>query len=145
MKNKDMLLNSILAAVLGIALLIAMVWRTFQPYVVFPVLNIPSMAGLMLIALLIEYFVSTDGKRFWIVQTVLAGITFGVLPWAAGLIAVAEMPKMMVVSGLLFLSLLFIFTAVTKRLKATLVPKTAAVPIAFVLFMAYQCFAGIFI
>ena len=104
MKNKDMLLNSILAAVLGIALLIAMVWRTFQPNVVFPVLNIPSMAGLMLIALLIEYFVSTDGKRFLIVQTVLAGITFGVLPWAAGLIAVAEMPKMMVVSGLLFLS-----------------------------------------
>ena len=42
MKNKMYLLNTMLAAVLGIALLIAVLVRTFAPIIILPALNIPA-------------------------------------------------------------------------------------------------------
>lgn len=145
MKNKDMLLNSLLAGILGIGLLAAMICRTFQPYIVLPKLNIPSMAGIMLIALVLEYYITSEMKRFWVVQSLLAGITFVLLPLAAGIISAGEAGLLFFSAAMLFLSLLFVFTAITKRMNATLVPKTAVIPIAFGMFLACQSFAGIII
>ena len=46
MKNNSFLLNTLLAGILGLALLICVLVRTFLPGAVLPVLNIPAMTGL---------------------------------------------------------------------------------------------------
>ena len=76
MEKKSMCLNVLLAVVLGAGLLVGMILKAVQPNVVLADLEIPSMAALVLIALLIEYFTKGTQKRNWALQIVLAAITF---------------------------------------------------------------------
>ena len=48
MKNKTYILNTLLTAVLGIALLAAVLVRTFVPAIIIPQLDIPNMVLLSL-------------------------------------------------------------------------------------------------
>ena len=80
MEKKSFVLNVLLAVVLGAGLLVGVVWSAFQPNVVLSNLDIPAMAALVLIALLIEYLWKGTEKRAWAVQIVLAAVTFAVLP-----------------------------------------------------------------
>ena len=84
MEKKSFVLNVLLAVVLGAGLFVGVVWSAFQPNVVLSNLDIPAMAALVLIALLIEYLWKGTEKRAWAVQIVLAAVTFAVLPFAAG-------------------------------------------------------------
>ena len=54
MKKNTMMVNTLLAVVLGAGLLVGMVWRAFMPYVVLPKLDVIAVAGITLIALTIE-------------------------------------------------------------------------------------------
>ena len=54
MKKQTYLLNTLLAAVLGVALLVAVLVRTFAPIVILPKLDIPNMVLLSLAALLAD-------------------------------------------------------------------------------------------
>ena len=84
MEKKSFVLNVLLAVVLGAGLLVGIVWSAIQPNVVLSNLDVPAMAALVLIALLIEYLWKGTEKRAWAVQIVLAAVTFAVLPFAAG-------------------------------------------------------------
>jgi hypothetical protein len=56
MEKKNFVLNVLLAVVLGAGLLVGMVWKVFQPNVVLADLELPAIAALVLIALVIEYY-----------------------------------------------------------------------------------------
>ena len=85
MEKKSMTLNVLLAVVLGAGLLVGIIWKAVMPNVVLSDLDIPAMAAIVLIALVIEYLLKGTQKRAWAVQIVLAAVTFAVLPWAADL------------------------------------------------------------
>ena len=85
MKKNTMMVNTLLAVVLGAGLLVGMVWRTFMPYVVLPELDVIAMAAITLIALVLEYYMTGVQKRDWVLQIILATVTFGGLALAAGL------------------------------------------------------------
>lgn len=140
MEKKTMILNALLAATLGAGLLVGMIWRTFQPNVVLADLDIPAMAAIVLIALLIEYFVTGLQKRAWVLQIILAAVTFAVLPWAAD-IPYAGI-KVAICGAVVFAVLTWIFDSVAQRLDVTTECKGAMVPTAFVLYLACQCFMG---
>ena len=143
MEKKTTILNVLLAVVLGAGLLVGMIWRAFQPNVVLADLDIPAMAAIGLIALLIEYFAAGLQKRVWVPQIILAAVTFAVLPWAAD-IPYAGM-KLAVCGAVVFAVLTWMFDSAAQRLDVTTNCKGAMVPTAFVLYLACQCFMGMVI
>lgn len=140
MEKKSLVLNGLLAATLGAGLLVGMIWKAFVPNVVLADLEIPSMAALVLIALLIEYFVAGTQKRQWAVQIILAAVTFAVLPWAAGLSNAGV--GVTLCGTVVFAALTWIFDSAAERVSVTADCKYAMIPTAFVMYLACQCFMG---
>lgn len=140
MKNRTTILNTSLAAVLGVVLLISIVVKTVSPHFILPEINIPYIAAVSLVALVITHFVTTE-EGCQICEAVLAAVTFAVLPWAAGL-AAAPIWKLAIVGGGVFAGLNMMFTAMEKRMELADTCKYAVIPGAFGLFLAFQCFAG---
>ena len=62
MKNRSYVLNTALAVVMTVALTICIFLRTFCPWVIIPVLNIPNMALLSLIALLADHYLAKNAN-----------------------------------------------------------------------------------
>ncbi len=71
-----------------------------------------------------------------------AGLTFGLLPWAAGLTAGTEAVRFAVVGGAAFGALTFLFTSLRERLASGPSGRLAPLVTAGILFLACQCFAG---
>lgn len=142
MKKNTMLVNTLLAVVLGAGLLVGIVWRAFMPYVVLPELDVIAMAGISLIALTLEYYIAGVQKRDWILQIVLATITFGGLALLAGLPYAGV--KTFICGAVVFGVITFLFDSMVKRLEVTTDKKHAVIPTAFVLYLACLCFAGMF-
>ena len=140
MEKKSFVLNILLAAVLGAGLLVGMVWSAFQPNVVLADLELPAIAALILIALVIEYLIKGTQKRAWIVQIVLAAVTFAVIPFAAGYAAAGF--KLILCGTAMFAALTFIFDSVAERVNVTCDCKCAMIPTAFVMYLACQCLMG---
>lgn len=142
MKDRTKILNTLLAVVVGLALLVCVIVKMAVPNVVLPELDIPAMAALTLAALVLTSFFKTGEKGCYAVEAILAAITFGLLPWAAGFLAVADMWKMALCGGIVFVILDVIFDAVLDRIEAMSCSKMAVVPTAFVIYLACQCFSG---
>ena len=140
MEKKNFVLNVLLAVVLGAGLLVGMVWKAFQPNVVLADLELPAIAALVLIALVIEYLWKGTQKRAWAVQIVLAAITFAVIPFAAGYAGVGI--GLILCGTAMFTALTWIFDSVAERLDVTCDCKCAMIPTAFVMYLACQCFMG---
>jgi hypothetical protein len=140
MEKKNFVLNVLLAVVLGAGLLVGMVWRAFQPNVVLADLELPVIAALILIALVIEYLFKGTQKRAWAVQILLAAITFAVIPFAAGYAGAGI--RLILCGTAMFAALTFIFDSVAERVNVTCDCKCAMIPTAFVMYLACQCLMG---
>ena len=143
MEKKSMTLNVLLAVVLGAGLLVGIIWKAVMPNVVLSDLDIPAMAAIVLIALVIEYLLKGTQKRAWAVQIVLAAVTFAVLPWAADLPTAGL--AVTACGTAVFAVLTWIFDAVAQRMDVTADCKYAMIPTAFVLYLACQCFMGMIV
>ena len=142
MKKNTMVANTLLAVVLGVGLLVGMVWRTFMPYVVLPELDGIACVGITLIALTLEYYIAGRQRRSWVLQIVLATVTFGGLALVAGLPYAGI--KTFLVGAASFAAVTFLFDSMVGRLEVTTDKKHAIIPTAFVLYLASQCFVGLF-
>ena len=142
MKKNTMMVNTLLAVVLGVGLLVGMIWRTCMPYVVLPELDVIAMAAITLIALVLEYYISGKQERNWAVQIILGAVTFGGLAFAAGLSYTGV--KIFLCGAVVFGIITFLFDSMVQRLEVTTDKKCAVIPTAFVLYLACQCFVGIF-
>jgi hypothetical protein len=140
MEKKNFVLNVLLAVVLGAGLLVGMVWKAFQPNVVLADLELPAIAALVLIALVIEYLWKGTQKRAWAVQIVLAAITFAVIPFAAGYAGAGI--GLILCGTAMFTALTWLFDSVAERLDVTCDCKCAMIPTAFIMYLACQCFMG---
>lgn len=142
MKNKTYILNTILAAVMGIYLLIAVFVRTFCPAIILPKANIPNMVLVSLAALVLEHYLVPDAKRCYICIPVFSAITFGLLPYAACFVGVMEAVKLAVVGAVVFTATTWLFTTIQDRLSSGPAAKASAFFSAVSLYMASQCFMG---
>ena len=143
MKNKTYLLNTILAAVVTVGLLAALLVKVFQPAAVLPVLNIPNLTAISLVALLLDHFLAPGTKRCYICIPVFSAITFGLLPWAVGFVAGAEVWKYALGGGVVFTVVTWLFSSMTDRMSTGHDSKAAAIVSALGLYLAVQAFAGI--
>ena len=142
MKNKTYFLNTILAAVLGTALLIAVLIRTFAPAVIIPSLNIPNIVLLSVLALLADHYAAPGAKRCYICVPLLSALTFGLLPWAAGFVSVMEALKLALIGGILFTLVTLLYSSIQDRLSSGPAAKAAPVLSALGLYLAFQCLSG---
>ena len=145
MKNRTYVLNTALAVVMTLVLITCILLRTFCPWVIIPVLNIPNMALLSLIALLADHYLAKNAKRCYICIPVFAALTFGVLPYVAGFAAGWNVLKYAVVGSCVFTLLTFLYSSVQERLSSGPNAKVAPLLSAVGLYLAFQIFAGIII
>ena len=144
MKNRTTILNTTLAAVLGVTLVASLVGKMLCPQLILPVLNIPYVAAVSLVALVLTSFVKTEEGCIYC-EIALAALTFGVLPMVAGMAAGMAAVKLAIFGGLVFGALDLMVNAMTKRIAMAGICKCAVIPSAFVLYLACQCFTGIFL
>ena len=142
MKNKTYILNTILAAVLGIVLLACVLVRTFAPVIIIPALNIPAMVLLSLAALLLDHYIAPGAQRCYICIPVFSVITFGLLPYAAAFVNVMDALKLAVVGGVVFTVTTFLYSSIQDRLSSGPAAKAAPFISAFGLYLASQCLTG---
>ena len=142
MKENKYLLNTLLAAVLFVALAAAHVTRVAVPAVVLPVLNIPNMVLLSVIALLIDHLVSPQTERCYLCVVLLSAAAFGLLPLMAGFACVHNFWKFALVGGVVFTVCTWLFSSVADRLSSGVKAKAAAAITAFGIYLASQCFSG---
>ncbi len=142
MKNKTYFLNTCLAAVFGIYLLIAVVIRTFCPQIILPKANIPNLVLVSLVALVLDHYLVPHAKRCYICIPVFSAITFGLLPYAAAFAAPLMALKLAVVGGITFTVTTWLFTTIQERLSSGPAAKASAFFSAVSLYMASQCLIG---
>jgi hypothetical protein len=143
MKNNQYFLNTALAIVLGIAAIVAVLVRTFVPAAVIPGLDIPNIAAISLIALVLDHYVTGGAKRCYICIPVFSAITFGLIPFCAGFASTLEAAKLAILGGVIFTATTWIFTSMEDRLSTGPAAKLAPILSAAGLFLAAQCFAGL--
>lgn len=145
MKNKTYILNTFLAAIFGIYLLAAVVVRTFCPQIILPKANIPNLVLISLIALVLDHYLAPGAKRCYICIPVFSAITFGLLPYTAAFTTPVESLKLAVVGCAVFTVTTWLFTTIQDRLSSGPAAKASAFFSAVSLYMASQCFIGIFL
>lgn len=143
MKNNKYLLSSILAIVVLAACAIALIVRVYLPAAVLPVLNIPNMVTLCVIALLVEHFLTKGNPRCYICIPVFGALTFGILPLMAGFACQHTFWKFGLVGAVVFTATTFLFTSAQDRLLTGPKAKAAALITGLGIILASQCFAGI--
>lgn len=143
MKNNKYFLNTVLAAVMLVACGAAVLVRTFTPAAVIPALDIPNMAALSLVALLVDHYVAKDAKRCYICIPVLGALSFGLLPFCAGFVTGLEAVKLAIWGGVVFTALTWLFSSIQDRLSSGPAAKAAPFFSAVGLYLAMQCFAGL--
>ena len=143
MKENKYFLNTALAAVVALALLVCVVLRTLSPLFILPVLNIPNMVLLSLVALVLDHYVAPNAKRCWICIPLFSLVTFGLLPWVAAFVTGMEAVKLAVVGCAVFTLVTWLFSSMLDRIATGPAAKAAPILSAFGLYLAFQCFAGI--
>lgn len=144
MNKKTYILNTLLAAILGGMLLIAVLVRTFAPRIILPELDIPNMVLISLIALLADHYLVPGAKRCYICIPVFSAITFGLLPFAACFVDAPEALKLAVTGGIVFTAVTWLFTSMADRLSTGPTAKAAPFVSALGLYLAAQCLMGMF-
>lgn len=145
MKKQTYLLNTLLAAILAVLLLIAVLVRTFAPIVILPQLEIPNMVLIALAALLLEHYLAPGAKRCWMCIAVLSALTFGLLPYGACFVGAAQAVKLGLLGGATFTATAWLFTSIQERVSSGPAHKAAPVVSALGLYLASQCFSGLFV
>ena len=142
MKNKTYFLSTVLAAELGVLMLAAILVRTFLPAVILPKPEIPTIVLVSLIALLINHYVAKDTKPSYVRVAYLAIVSFGVIPFAAGYVSVAEAFKVAGIGGITFVVVTWLFTSMQDRLATGPAKKLAPIISALCLYLASQGMMG---
>ena len=145
MKEKTYLLNTVLAVVLCVALLAAVLLRTFIPAIILPELDLPMMVLISLIALLIDHYAGKGAKRCYICIPVFSAVTFGLLPYAAGMFAAMDAVKLGVLGGVTFTLVTWLFTSMQERIASGPAAKAAPIVSALCMYCASLCLTGILI
>ena len=143
MKNRKYTSNVALPVVLGIFLLTCVLVRTFNPMAVLPRLDVPMVVALSLAALLSSHYLTHGREACDVFSLVLAGITFGLLPYVSGFATGMGALKLALVGGVTFFVAAWLFDEMMERLSSGPAAKAAPVFSALGLYLAAQCFAGI--
>lgn len=144
MKKNTYTLNTLLAGIFGVILLIAVCVRAFAPRIILPELDVPNMVLISLIALLADHYIDRNADRCYICIPVFSAITFGLLPFAACFVGAPDALKLALTGAIVFTATTWLFTSMADRLSTGPAAKAAPIVSALGLYLAAQCLMGIF-
>lgn len=143
MRKNAYLGNILLAAVTAIAMLAMVLCRVFAPAAVLPVLNIPNLLALCVVALVLEYYLARPSQVPCLVcAALLAAAVFALLPLAAGLMPLRNIWLTALLGGVIYAAAKWLFDSVAQRLSSGPAGKVAAALTGFGMILAGQAFAG---
>ncbi len=145
MKNKTYTLNTLLAAVLGAALLVCVFVRAFAPRIILPQLDISNLVLISLVVLVLDHYLAPNAERCYICIPAFSALTFGLLPWAAAFVTGGEALELSFAGGLIFTVTTWLFSSIQDRLSTGPDAKAAPVVSAFGLYLAVQGLMGMFL
>ena len=143
MKNKTYTLNTVLTAVLTAVLAVMVVLRTVSPQLILMQFDIVSITGISLAALVLDHYLAPNAKRCYVCIPLFAALSFGILPWAAGMVAVKYLLGLALTGAVVFTVCTFVFTSIQDRLSSGPAARLAPIMSAFGIWLAVQAFAGI--
>ena len=143
MKNKTYTLSTVLIAVLTAVLAVMAVLRAFSPQIILPIFDIPTLTAISLVALVLDHYLARDAKRCWICIPIFAALSFGILPFAAGMVALSNVLGLALTGAAVFTVCTFVFTSVQDRLSSGPAARLAPIMSALGIWLAVQAFAGI--
>ena len=141
---KKYMLNTFLAVVFTAVLLAMVIARAMCPVLIFPGFGVPNLVLVSLIALLLDHYIVKDAPRCYICIPVFAFLTFALLPYAAGFAAVTDALWLGVKGCITFTVTTWLFTSMADRISTGPKAKFAPVMSAVGLYLASQCFMGMF-
>lgn len=144
MKDNKYLLNTLLAAVLGAALLVLVLVRTFAPMIIMPKFDVVNMVLVSLVALVLDAYFAPGAKRCYICVAVFSAVSFGLLPFAACFVGAVEAVKLGIMGGIVFTVVTWVIGSMMDRISTGPVAKAAPLVSAVGLYLAVQCFMGMF-
>ena len=145
MKKNTETLNTVLAMVLGAALLVCILVRTFAPRIILPELDVPNLVLISLVALVLDHYLAPNAERCYICIPMFSAITFGLLPYAACFVTGGEALELAFAGGLIFTVMTWLFSSIQDRLSTGPAAKAAPVVSAFGLYLAIQGLMGMFL
>ena len=143
MKNKTYTLNTVLTAVLTAVLAVMVVLRTVSPQLILMQFDIVSITDISLAALVLDHYLAPNAKRCDVCIPIFAALSFGILPFAAGMVAVKYLLGLALTGAVVFTVCTFVFTSIQDRLSSGPAAKLAPIMSAFGIWLAVQAFAGI--
>ena len=143
MKNKTYTLNTLLTAVLAAVLAAMVVLRAVSPQLILMQFDIVSITAICLAALVLDHYLAPGAKRCYICIPIFAALSFGILPFAAGLVAVEYALGLALTGAAIFIVCTFVFTSIQDRLSSGPAAKLAPILSALDIWLAVQAFAGI--
>ena len=143
MKDKKYTLSTVLIAVLAAVLAVMVVLRAVSPQLILMEFDIVSITGICLVALVLDHYLAPGAKRCWICIPLFSALSFGVLPAAAGMVALKHVPGLALTGCVIFTAAAWAFTSIQDRLSSGPAAKAAPIMSALGIWLAVQAFAGI--
>ena len=141
---KKYLLNTFLAGILALILLAMTIARAICPILIFPGFDVPNLVLVSLIALLLDHYVVKAAPRCYICIPVFAFLSFALLPWAAGFIQPLQILGLGIKGCVIFTVTTWLFSSMADRIATGPSARLAPVMSAVGLYLASQCFMGMF-
>lgn len=132
-----------LALVVGITLICMVLIKSFLPAAGLPKFNIPNLAGISLLSLLLTYYLGEGKMSNLFLNLCFAALIFGLLPWIAGLTSVKEALWLAGIGGVEYTLLSGMFSSMMNRMECTARTRFTPLCTAFVLYLAFQGFTNI--
>ena len=143
MKNKTYTLSTALTGVMTAVLAVMVILRAVSPQLILMRFDIISVTGISLAALVLDHYLAPGAKRCWICIPLFAALSFGILPYAAGMVAVKYLLGLALTGAVIFTVCTFVFTSVQDRLSSGPAAKLAPILSALGIWLAVQAFACI--
>lgn len=143
MKNKTYTLSTVLTAVLAAVLAVMVVLRAVSPQLILMEFDIVSITAISLAALVLDHYLAPGAKRCYICIPIFAALSFGILPAAAGMVALKYALGLALSGAVIFTLCTFVFTSIQDRLSSGPAARLAPVMSALGIWLAVQAFAGI--
>lgn len=143
MKNKTYVLNTLLALVYGGVMLVLILVRCFAPQIILPRFDVSDLVLISLAALVLDHYLAPGAGRCYICIPVFSAVTFGLLSFCAFL-GISEALRLTVLGCIVFTAATWLFTSMTDRISSGPAAKAAPLVSAVGLYLAVQCFMGMF-
>lgn len=140
MKKNPFFVNVLLVILTGLVCLAELLIRMLSPATLLPRFDLPMLAAISLLALVLETYIGLSEKRYWAPVILLGGVTLTALPLCAGIALSQPIWAAFLAGCAVFGVLCLLFTGCRERMTGRLAPLACGV----ILFLACQCLYRIY-